>query len=833
MVWTSVGLAAGVLGAEKSVWFGYTRGVSVAWTVAALATAAVALGLVALGLVAFAATKRFAAVAMLVAGVAAGLVVGGACWVGQRSTSQSAMRLHGSRWLLVVGSDVSSGQFGDSAVCELRTDHGPIGQVRARWPKGSSPPSLGQVVEVYGALSQARTQEAAEQDFEEGLIGSVSVRVIRGVRWDSGVKGAMGRVRVWADSKIPRAKGDGPALLASTLLGEKFRIAGSDAEADMQVAGLAHVESTSGFHVVLLCSLLEAGLLGLSVGRRSRAAAIAVSAGAFVLLAGGRVSTIRSWGTAMVGGAGRLVGRRPTGVGTLAAAAATFICVSPASVFDVGFQLSVLGVAGIVLFGRLASEWVSEALPRAMRWSADGLAITLCAIAATLPLTASAFGMVSLVAPLSNVVAVPLVMGEFVLGLLGMGASAVWGPAGSAILSAACAFGSMLADAAGWFAALPHASVPASAASLVSVAFGVLGAGALWAWWPQPTRPRARAAFGIGLLGVAVVAVGIPAPMSKPEIVVMDIGQGDAILVEDGPHQLLVDTGPDARHILPALARNSVHRVDGVVITHLHADHYGGLESVAQVMSVPHIFLPWGTLDKSSATLRSIMRESKNPPTELAAGDQVHVGRIDLKVVCPSSPVENAATNEASVVMLACDGSESVLLTGDAEAGVLQPACDDGRLGKIDVLKVGHHGSAISLSQPLLDVLQPGCAVISVGANNRFGHPKREALEFLRSNAIPTYRTDLNGDVRVRFGPDGCEVSAAHGRAVAARWGAPTPTRDRGVVQSRCATLEAVSASTQLLTETHARIAFRPQERLPHLWQRGPPARSSRGSSSA
>lgn len=839
IVWSTVGLAVGVATAEKSVWFEYVGGVSLAWTAAALLVAAfVAMASAVIAM------RRLAAFSMLAAGLAAGLLVGGACWLEQRATSESALKLGSSHWLLVVASDVSSGQFGQSAVCELRTEHRAIGQVRARWPKGSTPPSLGQAIEVYGTLSSARIQDAAEQDFQNGLVGNMSVRVVRGRRWDAGLKGVMGRVRAWADSRVPRVQGDGPSVLASTLLGEKYRLAGSEAEADMQVAGLAHMQSTSGFHIVLLCSVLEAMLLGLSVGPRMRVAGTVLLAGAFVALAGARVSAIRSWGTAMIGSAGRLAGRRPTGIGTLAAAAAAFICVSPSSVFDVGFQLSVLGVAGIVVFGRLASEWLRQVLPRAARWSADGLAITLCAVAATLPLTASAFGMVSLVAPASNLVAVPLVMVEFVLGVVGMGVSLVWGQAGSVILSAACAFGAMLADVAAWFAALPHASVPAAAASPLCVATGALGAGALWAWWPQPTAVRARAAFGLGVLGCLVVAIGIPTPVSEPEIVVMDVGQGDAILVQDRGHELLVDTGPDAKHILPALARNSVRRVDGVVITHLHADHYGGLESVSELMRVPRVLLPWGTMAKSSATLERITRQSRGAVTELAAGDHVHVGRIDLEVVCPSSPVLNAATNEASVVMVAREGSESVLLTGDAEAGVLQPACDAGRLGKIDVLKVGHHGSAISLSQPLLDVLRPGCAVISVGANNRFGHPKREALEFLKSNSIPTYRTDRNGDVCVRFTSRGCEVSASHGgagvgeRAAASGNAAavgPAPQtflHKLGMVVSRCATLNRESASLQPWPERHVRVAFRSQVRLPHLRQRGPPARPSRRSSS-
>ena len=206
--------------------------------------------------------------------------------------------------------------------------------------------------------------------------------------------------------------------------------------------------------------------------------------------------------------------------------------------------------------------------------------------------------------------------------------------------------------------------------------------------------------------------------------------------------------------------------------------------------------------------------------TELAAGDHVHVGRIDLEVVCPSSPVLNAATNEASVVMVAREGSASVLLTGDAEAGVLQPACDAGRLGKIDVLKVGHHGSAISLSQPLLDVLAAWLRLSSaLERATASGIRSRRRSGAAQLATTPVYRTDRDGDVTVRFTSRGCEVSGSTALGVGEQRLGSRPaeaTASAVAHETRdavCDTEREPDRATQTdRPETHGSIAFRSQD---------------------
>jgi hypothetical protein len=214
---------------------------------------------------------------------------------------------------------------------------------------------------------------------------------------------------------------------------------------------------------------------------------------------------------------------------------------------------------------------------------------------------------------------------------------------------------------------------------------------------------------------------------------------------------------------------------------------------------------------------------------ELGAGDELRVGSITLNVVLPIQPVVNAATNEASVVMVAQHGTASVLLTGDAEQKVVQAAVDAGTLGRIDVLKVGHHGSAISMDSALLAELAPRAAIISVGTGNRYGHPTPTALRFLRDAGIPTYRTDLDGDVTISL--DGADpvVRPARLRGTHVAEGHQRRGEQFGVLGGACATLDRTRQDSSPTAETHGSDALRPQARLPHLRDRGPPAAASAG----
>ena len=183
---------------------------------------------------------------------------------------------------------------------------------------------------------------------------------------------------------------------------------------------------------------------------------------------------------------------------------------------------------------------------------------------------------------------------------------------------------------------------------------------------------------------------------------------------------------------------------------------------------------------------------------EVTAGDTLAAGRIALTVVSPSAAVEDASANESSVVLLASAPAFSAVLTGDAESDVLQQLVDQRVLGDIDVLKVGHHGSGGAVSDGVLATLRPEYALISVGAGNKFGHPKRSTLDELARGGSKVVRTDESGDITVRIGQTGYSVQAARRTAERAPV-CPTvsASRRRGDAQTAYATLESDQAAAR------------------------------------
>jgi competence protein ComEC len=513
-------------------------------------------------------------------------------------------------------------------------------------------------------------------------------------------------------AEVPGVGGD---LLGGVVLGDVRRLADTDAERDFKTTGLTHLVAVSGSHLVVVAAV-AGWLLGLGgIGRRIRAPATVAVLGAYVVLSGVQPSAVRAWVMASAVAVAWFGGRRVDGGAVLSAAAGLVLLVSPGSAFDLGFQLSVSAVAGLVLFARLVETWLEMLLPSVTKKMAAPIALTLAATFSTFPLITGTFGTLSLVSPVANLVVGPLMSAVLVVGLAGLGVVGMLPGVGAWLLHLAGAIGAGAASAAAWMASWPRAAIAVAVAPWVAGAVCVGAGAALWAAWPQPTRLRALVTAALAAIGVAYLAIG-SSVTGGAAIEVCDVGQGDAILVRDGPRAILVDTGPNESTLRAALGRAGVRSLDAVVITHLHSDHDGGLRALDGLARPKTICVPVGAARVLDSKLpEALDLAGSNAVRELTAGDVLHAGRITLTVVWPRSAVVDPATNEASVVVRADAPGFSALLTGDAENEVLEPLANDGSLGDIDVLKVGHHGSVGAVSPSLLRILRPEWALVSVG----------------------------------------------------------------------------------------------------------------------
>jgi competence protein ComEC len=599
------------------------------------------------------------------------------------------------------------------------------------------------------------------------------------------------------------------ALGAGILLGVRASIAPEINDA-FATAGLTHVVAISGWNIAIVAALVAALARPLERrpgGRWTSAVVAAATVAGYVLLTGASPSVVRA---ALMAGCmlvARLGGSRAHAASALELAAVVMLLVAPPVLWDVGFQLSLLATAGLIWFGapveRRLAGWPG--------WIREPVALTLAAQLTTLPVILVNFERLSLVAPIANVLVVPFVP-------MAMLFSAVAAVTGLLVPVAPVPF---VDDALAWFAggaawlvlrvivtlgsvvaSMPYAAVDASLPAPIAVAWLPILGLATWALRTEGEPERAEPSTADAGIASVVRRVARPLPIgaalvvvlaaisfaSRPDgrlhVTVLDVGQGDAILVEaPSGATMLVDGGPDPELTLRRLGANlpfSARRIDLMVLSHPHQDHIAGLVEALDRFEVGTL-LHAGIAFESPAYDR-LLADAAEPPG--LGGALARAGSVlwldpdtTVEILYPTeadavAPLPEDDINNGSIVMVLRHRGFAALLTGDAEAPVEAMLVSRARLAAVDVLKVGHHGSTSSTTPGLLDAIRPSAAVISAGADNEYGHPAHETLAELAARPeIAVFRTDLDGDVEV----------VTDGRAYRVRtdagWSAPRPVQ--------------------------------------------------------
>ncbi len=569
-----------------------------------------------------------------------------------------------------------------------------------------------------------------------------------------GLAGALDRLRAGAEGSVAAGL-DGPraALARGMVLGEDEGLDERDREA-FRASGLAHLLAASGQNVMLLGALALPVLALMGLGLRARLVGALALVALYVPLAGAGPSIQRAGVMGAAGMVAALAGRPASRCYAVLLAAAATLAFNPGSAGDPGWQLSFAAVVAILVVApRLAEALCRRGVARPV---ADACAVTAGATLATGPLMAFYFGRLSLISLPANLLAAPAVAPVM---WLGMAAAAVgWlVPAAAALINALAQFPlaylGWLAHAA---ASLPVASVGVrigSASALVGVY--VLLASSAMAVVRLPRRTTRRLLGPLVALAAVGVAFGLararPPPPDPRALIVsfLDVGQGDATLVQAGGAAMLVDTGPPGGPLLSRLRRAGVRRLDVLVITHAQADHEG--ETAAVLRRFPVGLLLDGGAGTPTPEHRAIVEAAKRrrvPRVTPDAGETLRAGPLELRVLWPHrEPAARHAgedPNQRAIVARLRDGDFDLLLPADAEADVTS-ALD---LGPVEALKVAHHGSEDPGLPDMLRRLHPRLAVVEVGRHNTYGHPTAQALGALR--AVPgVYRTDRDGTVRL------------------------------------------------------------------------------------
>lgn len=239
--------------------------------------------------------------------------------------------------------------------------------------------------------------------------------------------------------------------------------------------------------------------------------------------------------------------------------------------------------------------------------------------------------------------------------------------------------------------------------------------------------------------------------LGKLKIHFINVGQADSILIEQNNHSMLIDAGnnADSNTVKSYLDNQGITSLDYIIGTHPHEDHIGGMDYIINCLKVGKIYLPKTTAN--TATFRDLVSAIKNKGMQATAaisGDSFKLGNATCTILAPNnSNYKNL--NDWSIVLKINFGNNSFLFTGDAEAISEMEMVKKGLDLKVDVLKVGHHGSNSSTCANFLEKVSPKYAVISVGKGNSYGHPGSSTMSRLKSKGVQVYRTDENGTVIV------------------------------------------------------------------------------------
>lgn len=592
-----------------------------------------------------------------------------------------------------------------------------------------------------------------------------------------------GEIRVRADAALGRGMPAREAELArGFVLGEDERIDPTTKE-DFRRSGLAHLLAVSGQNVALLALLAMPALAALDIPLRARLAWVLGLIAVYVPLAGAGPSIQRAGIMGALAMLATLAGRRASRLYALALAALVTLAVDPRIAADVGWQLSFAAVLGILLLaaplrGAIAARLGGGGWRRAL---AEGAAMTTAATLATAPLVAFHFGAISTTTLLANLLALPAVAPAMWLGMLAAAAGQVPGLPVVALNALAAPLLAYVAQVAAWCGrpSWAYLEVRLGLAGLVAAYAGIAAAVVVALRWgrarriatlrrrrelrrPGPRRRGLAPALAIGLLMLCLAwflaASGKHAgpPRTGLRVEVLDVGQGDAILLQPAhAAAILVDGGPPGDGLAGKLRAAGAERLGAAVLTHDQADHAGGVEELLGRLPVHRLLfaaLRRRTLAGIEATGVATRR--------VAAGDEVRSGALRLDVIWPprdllSGPLSDDEPNRLAVVAVARWHRFSMLLSADAEeeSVPIDP-------GPVDVLKVAHHGSDDAGLGALLDRIRPRLAVISVGAGNPYGHPTAGTLATLAAHGVQTRRTDRDGTVVLEVGRNAFRVGS-------------------------------------------------------------------------
>ncbi len=566
------------------------------------------------------------------------------------------------------------------------------------------------------------------------------------------------------------------SLLAGILLGIETGIPDSVME-DFNATSTTHIIAISGFNIAVVAgaiAVLTKRFVGLYKSSLISILAIIL----YTLFVGADAAVVRAAIMGSLALFAIIAGRQTFALASLGVAAFLMTLWNPMLLWDIGFELSFAATLGLILLVRpmeqgfravLSRLWSQEQAAFIVRLLSEPLFVTMAAQLAVWPITIYYFRRLSLISPVANFLIIPAQPAVMMLGGLATVLGALHPYLGQPVAWVAWLFLAYTISVVELTARIPFANFELAG----------LSAGVLWMYYglfalsvvsTRVNRPRLREVWrrvsrglsgnlAIGALALLVILAWITAqqmPDGRLHVHFFDVGQGDSIFIRcPGGQQILIDGGPTPSAVLSQLGRHMPfwdHSLDLVVLTHPEDDHIMGLVDVLARYDVGQVLESRQGCDTATCEAwRNLIEEKEIPCLRAEAGSRINIGEaVRLHVLHPPATLfagTSSDVNNNSIVLRLEYGRFSALLTGDIEHEGETALLASGQPVHSLVLKVPHHGADSALSLPFVQAVNPQLAIISVGAENRFGHPGELTLEKLQD--VDTYRTDQHGNVEV------------------------------------------------------------------------------------
>jgi competence protein ComEC len=580
--------------------------------------------------------------------------------------------------------------------------------------------------------------------------------------------------RAWAATSI-RTRVEEPyaSILAGALWGERGALP-PDLRAEFQDTGTVHVLVTAGLHLGVIAALAGASLTYFGVGRIASSLLSIPVVWFYAAFSGAHLPALRAAVMASFALLARAAGREALSWDALGAGAIVITLMEPSSVLSISFALSFSCVGAIILFAAPIKTFLENVhLPQG---ATEAIALTVATQIGTWPLTATAFLLFAPYAPLANALIVPVIGIVMLLGIAEL-CVAPFGYLAQGLANINTSLLMWVVGVARTIASFPYAHIivtpPPTWTIFVYDASLLLCARLL-----AQQKYRAAAAF----FTCACVLLITPPHLPRHDLLItaIDVGQADALLIQTPRgHVFLVDAGGrlergtqqhmessaeavGERVVIPFLIRQGIHHLNGIILSHPHGDHAGGVAPTLKNLGAD--FFADSGQQYAGHAYHDALNTTQTLHIPLITPHDGDVWQTDdgvtLRFYGPSLPFLRGTHNDInnnSVVFRLEYQHFRMLFTGDIGREAEERILAHGDNVRAEILKVGHHGSAYSSTSQFLKAVSPRAAIISVGANNLFGHPARRTIIALQAIGAQIYRTDEQGALTIRS--DGNTVS--------------------------------------------------------------------------